>query len=344
MTQTQLAALLCAAVIAAAAGRPAGASPADEPVVVTGAGATFPYPIYAKWFDEFRKSRPGVQINYQSIGSGGGIRQVTEHTVDFGASDGPMSDEQLGKVGEKVLHIPTVLGAVVPIVNVAGVGTLNLSGPVLADVYLGRIKKWNDPALVKDNPGAALPDADITVVHRADGSGTSYCFTDYLSKVSPDWLKTVGRGTSVSWPAGIGQKGNEGVAGAVKQTPGSIGYVELIYALQNKLAAASVRNRAGRFVSATLDSVTEAASGAAKAMPKDYRVSITDAPGKGAYPISTFTWLLVYQKGRGEQGRVIKDFLAWMVKDGQKFAPDLGYAPLPAKVRGMVERTIKTIQ
>jgi len=316
---------------------------AQSVVSLNGAGATFPYPIYSKWFDEFHKMHPDVEINYQSIGSGGGIKQITAHTVDFGASDGPMNDEQLANVGAKLVHIPTVLGGVVPVFNVDGVTELKLTGPVLADIYLGKIKNWDNAAIQQINPEAKLPSAAITVVHRADGSGTSYCFTDYLSKVSPEWKSKVGKGTSVSWPAGLGGKGNEGVSGLVKQTPNSIGYVELIYAIQNKITYAAVQNKAGKFLKASLESVSAAAAEAAKNMPKDYRVSITNAPGEEAYPISTFTWLLVYQKSGGDKGKIINDFLQWMADEGQKFAPSLGYAPLPDSVREMIKKTIQSI-
>lgn len=311
---------------------------------LNGAGATFPYPIYSKWFDAYRAVQPGLQINYQSIGSGGGIRQVTEKTVDFGASDGPMTNQQQFKIDGKILHIPTVLGAVVPAYNLKGVEELKLSGPVLADIFLGKITRWTDPAIAKLNPGAALPDAPITVVHRSDGSGTTYCFVDYLSKVSAEWKAKVGVATAVSWPVGLGGKGNEGVAGFVKQTPGAIGYVELIYAKQNDIAYASMQNKAGKFVKASVESVTAAAAAAAKNMPKDYRVSITDAAGEDVYPISTFTWLLVYQKNPAGKGEVIKSFLRWMLKDGQKMTAPLGYAPLPDAVNAMVAKTIETIQ
>lgn len=311
--------------------------------MITGAGATFPYPIYSKWFDAYSKVHPDVRINYQSIGSGGGIRQITQKTVDFGATDGPMKDDQLEKAPGKILHIPTVLGAVVPVFNVEGVRDLRFDGKVLADIFLGKVRRWNDPALKALNPAAALPDAPITVVHRADGSGTTYCFVDYLSKVSPEWAEKVGRGTSVQWPVGLGGKGNEGVAGTVRQTPNSVGYVELIYAEHNKIAHGAVRNRAGKFVKASMESVSAAAAGAAKDMPADYRVSITDAPGEKSYPISTFTWLLVYEENPGRKGEILKDFLAWMLNDGQKMAPQLGYAPLPANVRRMVLQTIKGI-
>jgi len=309
---------------------------------MNGAGATFPYPIYSKWFDEYHKVKPELQINYQSIGSGGGIRQITERTVDFGATDGPMTEEQLMKIDSKILHVPTVLGAVVPAYNLKGIEDLKLSGPVIADIFLGKIKRWTDPEIAKLNPGAALPDAPITVVHRSDGSGTTYCWVDYLSKVSPEWKKKVGVATAVKWPVGLGGKGNEGVAGLVKLTPNSLGYVELIYAKQNSIAYASVLNKAGKFVKAAIPSVTAAAAGTK--MPKDYRVSITDAAGAEAYPISTFTWLLVYEKNDGGKGAVLKDFFKWMLKDGQGMASTLGYAPLPDSVNAMVAKTIESIK
>ncbi|OGR94055.1 MAG: phosphate ABC transporter substrate-binding protein PstS [Elusimicrobia bacterium RBG_16_66_12] len=309
---------------------------------LTGAGATFPYPIYSKWFDEYHKVKPELQINYQSIGSGGGIRQVTEKTVDFGATDGPMTTQQQFKVDGRILHVPTVLGAVVPAYNLKGVEDLKLSGPILADVYLGKITRWTDPAISQLNAAVKLPDAPITVVHRSDGSGTTYCFVDYLSKVSPEWKKKVGVNTAVNWPAGLGGKGNEGVAGLVKQTPNALGYVELIYAKQNDIAYASMLNKSGKFVKASIESVTAAAAGVA--MPKDYRVSITDAAGEGAYPISTFTWLLVYEKNDEGKGAVLKDFLRWMLKDGQGMASALGYAPLPASVNAMVAKSIEAIK
>jgi phosphate transport system substrate-binding protein len=315
---------------------------AAQTKTLNGAGATFPYPIYSKWFDEYHKVKPDLEINYQSIGSGGGIRQVTERTVDFGASDGPMSNQQLFKVDGKILHIPTVLGAVVPAYNLKGVEELKLSGPVLADIYLGKITRWTDAAIAKLNPGVKFPDGPITVVHRSDGSGTTYCFVDYLSKVSADWKKKVGVNTAVNWPAGLGGKGNEGVAGLVKQTPSSIGYVELIYAKQNDIAYASVLNKAGKYVKATVDGVTAAAAGTP--MPKDYRVSITDAAGETAYPISTFTWLLIYEKNAADKGAQLKEFLRWMLKDGQGMTTDLGYAPLPSSVNAMVAKTLETIK
>lgn len=319
--------------------------PAADVITLNGAGATFPYPIYSKWFDEYHKAHQDVQINYQSIGSGGGIRQITNKTVDFGATDGPMDDAQLFAVDGKILHIPTVLGAVVPIYNVPGVADkLKFSGPVLADIFLGKIKNWNDPAIAALNGGVSLPSSPIVVVHRSDGSGTTFCFVDYLSKVSEEWKKKVGKGTSVNWPVGLGGKGNEGVAGTVKQTPNSIGYVELIYAKQNNISSGLVQNQAGKFVEASIDSVTAAAAAAAKKMPRDFRVSITNAAGEDAYPISTFTWLLVYEKTGGRKGQIIKDFLTWMLDSGESFAADLGYAPLPDEVVSMVRETIKSIK
>ena len=318
------------------------AAPAAADMTLNGAGATFPYPIYSKWFDEYHKVKPDLQINYQSIGSGGGIRQVTERTVDFGATDGPMTNQQQFKVDGKIMHVPTVLGAVVPAYNLKGVDELKLSGPVLADIFLGKIARWTDPAIAKLNPDAKLPDAAITVVHRSDGSGTTYCFTDYLSKVSAEWKKKVGTNTAVNWPAGLGGKGNEGVAGLVKGTPNAIGYVELIYAKQNDISYAAMQNKAGKFLKATLEGVTAAAASAK--MPKDFKVSIVDAPGEGAYPISTFTWLLVYEKNADNKGAVIKDFLKWMLKDGQAMTAPLGYAPLPAEVNAMVAKAIEAIK
>ena len=313
---------------------------------INGAGATFPNPIYSKWFSEYGKANPKVQINYQPIGSGGGIRQLTEQTVFFGATDGPMTNEQLQQAPGRVLHLPTVLGAVVPIYNVPNFkGELKFSGPVLADIFLGKITKWNDPAIAKLNAGASLPATDISVVHRSDGSGTSYIWVDYLSKVSPEWMKKVGVATSVKWPVGLGGKGNEGVAGLVQQTPGALGYVELIYALQNKIAYGPVQNADGEVVQANLQSVTAAASAAAKAMPKDFRVSITNAPGKGVYPISSFTWLLLYENPKDKaQSKAMVDFMKWALTDGQKFAPNLGYAPLPAEVVKMEMAALGTIK
>ena len=313
---------------------------------ITAAGATFPYPIYNKWFTEYNQLHPNVKINYQSIGSGGGIKQVSEGTVDFGASDGPMNDQQLAEAKVKVMHVPTVLGAVVPVYNIPGVSKeLNFSGDEIADIYLGKITKWNDPRLVKDNPGANLPANDILPVYRSDGSGTTYIFTDYLSKVSADWTNRVGKGTSVKWPAGVGSKGNEGVAGMVKQSPNSFGYVELIYALQNKMAYGAVKNAAGKFLQGSPEGVTAAAAAAAKTMPADYRVSITNAPGATSYPISSFTWLLIpKQFADPAKGAAVKDFLTWMLEHGESETTGMGYAPLPAQVQTMVKRTIAAIK
>jgi phosphate transport system substrate-binding protein len=311
---------------------------------LNGAGATFPYPIYSKWFSEYNKLHHDVEINYQSIGSGGGIKQVTEGTVDFGATDGPMSNEQLGAAKSKITHIPTVLGAVVPAYFIPGYnGNINFSGATLANIFLGRITSWNDAAIAKDNPGAKLPNVPIVVVHRSDGSGTTYCFTDYLSKVSGEWNSGPGKGTSVKWPAGIGAKGNEGVAGMIRQMEGAIGYIELIYAEQNHIDYGSVKNVAGDFVKASVSSVTTAAASAK--IPADYRVSITNAPGKGAYPISTFTWLLIPAKNAdANKQKAIMDFLNWMVNEGQKMTEALSYAPLPKEVATRVLETIKQIK
>ena len=313
---------------------------------ITAAGATFPYPIYNNWFGEYAQAHPGIEINYQSIGSGGGIKQVSEGTVDFGASDGPMSDQQLADAKVKVMHIPTVLGAVVPIYNIPGVSKmLNFSGDEIADIYLGKITKWNDARLEKDNPGANLPDKAILPVYRSDGSGTTYIFTDYLSKISPDWANRVGKNTSVKWLAGIGAKGNENVAGMVRQTPGAFGYVELIYALQNKMAYGAVKNAAGKFLQGSPDGVTAAAAAAAKTMPADYRVSITNAPGATSYPISSFTWLLIpKQFADSAKGAAVKGFLTWMLEHGESEATSMGYAPLPAQVQTMVKKTITTVK
>jgi len=312
---------------------------------LNGAGATFPNPIYQKWFSEYHNAHQDVQINYQSIGSGGGIQQLTSGTVDFGASDGPMTDEQLSKVSGKVFHIPTVLGAVVPTYNINGVSSeLKFTGDVLADIYLGNIKKWNDPRLAKANPGVKFPDEEIVVVHRSDGSGTTYIFTDYLSKVSSAWKDKVGKGTSVNWPAGLGGKGNEGVSGMVKQTEGSIGYVELIYAVSNKMPYGSVQNAAGTFIKASLESVTAAAA-SVKDMPLDFRVSITNAPGKDAYPISSFTWLLVPAEwSDAGKEKAFVDFLTWMVDTGQSMTSALQYAPLPKNVAAKVKARIKEVK
>ena len=311
---------------------------------LTGAGATFPYPIYSKWFSEYSAAHPGVEINYQSIGSGGGIRQVTAGLVDFGASDGPMTDEQLAASKVKLIHIPTVLGAVVPIFNVPGVGDIKFSGDVLADIYLGKITMWNDARVAKDNPGVKLPDQKIIVVHRSDGSGTTYIWTDYLSKVSSDWASGPGKGTSPSWPVGVGGKGNEGVAGLVRQLPGAIGYVELIYALQNKISFGEVKNAAGNWERASIAGVTEAAA-SVKQIPADYRVSITNAPGKDAYPISSFTWLLIpVHSTDPAKGKVIKDMLSWIINSGENEVTALSYAPLPKAVADRVLKTVYSLQ
>jgi phosphate transport system substrate-binding protein len=313
---------------------------------INAAGATFPAAIYQKWFEEFHKAHSDIQINYQSIGSGGGIRQLTESTVDFGASDMPMTDEQLSKISKfKVLHFPTVLGGLVPTYNIPGLADLKFSGSTLADIYLGKIKKWNDPAITKDNPGAKLPNQDITVVHRSDGSGTTFVWTDYLSKISPEWKSKVGANTSVSWPVGLGGKGNEGVAGLVKQTPFSIGYVELFYAAQNKMEYGSVKNMAGAFVKADFNTVTDAAAGAAKEIPADFRVSITNAPGKNAYPISSFTWLLIPDKiDNATKKKSITEFLQWMLTTGQGDAQGMDYAPLPKSVVAKEQKQIALIK
>jgi len=299
---------------------------------LNGAGATFPYPIYSKWFNEYHNQHSDIQINYQSIGSGGGIRQVQAGTVDFGATDGPMTDEQIAQSKVKVLHIPTVLGAVVPAHNILGVsGEVKFTAEALAGIFLGRISKWNDKAITSANPGINLPDQNITVVHRSDGSGTTYIFTDYLSKVSRDWQGTVGKGTSVKWPVGIGGKGNEGVAGSIRQLPGSIGYIELIYAMQNKIPYGSVQNSSKNFVKASLETTTAAAVGVK--MPADFRVSITDPPGKSAYPIASFTWLLIpTHPADANKGKILKDFLFWMLDKGQTMVEALSYAPLPKDV------------
>ncbi len=321
------------------------AGSAQAQLQLNGAGATFPYPIYSKWFSVYQQVDTSCRFNYQSIGSGGGIKQITDQTTDFGASDGPMTDEQLGAAPGKIMHVPTVMGAVVLTYNIEGVKTgLQLTPELITDVFSGKVTKWNDPALVAANPGVTLPAKDIVVVHRSDGSGTSYIFTDYLSKVSKDWLNKVGRGTSVSWPAGLGGKGNEGVTGLVKQTPGALGYVELIYALSNDLPFASVKNQAGAFVKPSLESVTAAAAGVADTMPDDFRVSITNAPGQAAYPISGMTWLLVYEKQKdAEKGKKLVKFLDWALRDGQKYANDLHYAPLPPAVATKAQASLSKI-
>ncbi|HMD34470.1 MAG TPA: phosphate ABC transporter substrate-binding protein PstS [Vicinamibacterales bacterium] len=321
-------------ILAATLACAATAAVSAQTLQINGAGATFPAPIYTKWFSEYNKLHGNVQINYQPIGSGGGIRQITSQTVFFGASDGPMTNDQLTAAPGRILHFPTVLGAVVPVYNIPNMkAELKFSGPVLADIYMGKITRWNDPAIAKLNAGVALPASDITVVHRADGSGTTYIWVDYLSKTSDEFKKRVGVNTSVNWPAGVGGRGNEGVAALVTQTPGSLGYVELIYALQNKIAFGSVQNMAGEQVRASVESVTVAAAAAATLMPADFRVSITNAPGKGVYPISSFTWLLLYENPKDKtQSKAMVDFVKWALTDGQKYCADLGYAPLPAAV------------
>jgi phosphate transport system substrate-binding protein len=308
-----------------------GVTVASQTSQINGAGATFPYPIYSKWFSEYNKLHSEIRINYQSQGSGAGIQQLTKQTVFFGATDGPMTPEQMQAAPGPVLHFPTVLGAVVPVYNIPNVNAeLKFTGVLLADIFLGKVTKWNDPAIAKLNAGVALPATDITVAHRADGSGTTYILVDYLSKVSPEWKSKVGVATSVKWPAGVGGRGNEGVASLVTQTPGAIGYVELIFALQNNIRYGAVQNMAGEFMKASVPSVSAAAAAAAKQMPADFRVSITNAPGAGVYPISSFTWILMYQNPKDKgQARVMVDFMKWALTDGQKFAADLGYAPLP---------------
>jgi phosphate transport system substrate-binding protein len=336
MKKTSLVVSILLILAIAVAAQPAGT------ILLNAAGATFPYPIYSKWFDVYHQKDPNVQINYQSIGSGGGIRQLLAGTVDFGASDGPMSDDQLKEAKFKILHFPTVLGAVIPIYNVAGVsGELNFTQKAIAGIYLGTITKWNDPEIAGANSGVNLPAADIIVVHRADGSGTSYIFTDFLAKASDDWKNKVGKGTSVQWPVGLGGKGNEGVSGLVKQTPGSIGYVELIYAVQNGITFGKVQNASGKFVKADLAGVTAAAAAAAKDMPDDFRVSITNQSGPTVYPISSFTWLLIpAQISDAAKRDAIKGFLKWMLTDGQGYNEGLAYARLPKPV---IEKELKAI-
>ena len=328
----------------------AGIVLAQGTLSINGAGATFPYPMYSKWFDEYHKKNLNLQINYQSIGSGGGIKQVTEGTVDFGATDGPMNDEQLKtyqvKHGSAILHFPTVLGAVVPTYNIPGVtATLNFTPEALAGIYLGKVTKWNDPLIADANKGVNLPANDILVVHRAESSGTTYVWTDYLSKVSEEWKTKVGKATAVKWPVGLGGQGNEGVTGTVKNTPNSIGYVELIYAESNKIPHGNVKNAAGVFVKASLAGVTAAAAGAAKEMPDDFRVSITNAPGKDAYPISSFTWLLIPSKFADASKRdALKGFVTWMLADGQNYVEALSYAKLPKEVVAKEKKALANIQ
>ena len=315
------------------------ASAVSAQMTINGAGATFPYPIYSKWFDEYAKVDPSVRFNYQSIGSGGGQKQILAQTVDFGASDGPMSDDNLAKAPGKLLHIPTVAGADVVAYNLPGNPVLKLDPDAIAGVFLGQIKKWNDPKIAALNPGIKLPDQDIVVVHRSDGSGTTYIWTDYLSKISSEWKQKVGTNTSVNWPAGLGGKGNEGVAGQIKQTPGALGYVELIYAVQNKMPYADMKNASGEFMKASLESITAAMATAQ--IPDDFRFSMTNAPGKDAYPIAGATWLLVYEQQKDPmKGKKLVEFLKWAMKDGEKMARDLQYAPLPEKVQ---ERVLKRV-
>lgn len=319
----------------------AASTATGQNINITGAGATFPYPIYSKWFDAFKQAHPGVQINYQSLGSGAGIRQLEAGTVDFGASDMPMTDEQIGKQKVKPLHFPTVMGGVVPIYNVPGKSDIRFTGAALVGIFNGTIKKWNDPVLAKDNPG--LPDKPIIVVHRSDGSGTTFVFTDYLTKVNKGW--TLGANAAVKWPVGLGAKGSEGVTGQVKNTEYSVSYVELIFAVQNKIGYGSVQNADGQFVKADTKTVSAAAAGAAKSMPADYRVSIVNAPGKESYPISTFTWLLIPSKiDDPAKKKNLVEFLHWMLKDGQNSAAGLGYAPLPQNVAKMVDKSISQVQ
>jgi phosphate transport system substrate-binding protein len=323
----------------------AGSDAAGQ-VLINGAGATFPNPIYSKWFDEYHRKFPNIQINYQSIGSGGGIRQMLEGTVDFGASDQPMTEEQLKQAKTKILHFPTVLGADVAAYNIPGITQeLNFTAEALAGIFLGTIKKWNDPQIAKHNSGVNLPDKEIVVVHRSDGSGTTFVWTDFLSKVSPEWKSKVGASTSVNWPVGLGGKGNEGVTGLVKQTPNSIGYVELVYAVQNKIPYGKIQNSAGNFVKADLMSVTAAAAGAAKEMPDDFRVSITNASGADAYPISSFTWLLIPAKIEDPaKEKILTEFLQWMLTDGQSMVEQLSYAKLPSEVVAMEQKAIGAIE
>jgi phosphate transport system substrate-binding protein len=340
MKKTLLVVSLCLAVAAVVV--------AQGTMQLQAAGATFPAPIYTKWFDAYNKIHSNIQVNYQPVGSGGGIRQLIAKTVDFGASDGPMTDEQLQQAGFKILHFPTVLGAVVPSYNVTGVtGTLKFTQKALAGVFLGTITKWNDPEITKANSGVKLPGEDIVVIHRSDGSGTTYIWTDFLSKASQDWKGKVGTGTSVNWPAptSLGGAKNDGVAGLIKQTPNSIGYIELTYAIQNNIPYGDVQNSAGSFVKATLTSVSEAAAGAANNMPEDFRVSITNAPGKNAYPISSFTWLLIPAQIQDSGKRdIIKGFLNWMLKDGQQYCEGLSYAKLPPAVVAKEMKAISMVQ
>jgi phosphate transport system substrate-binding protein len=343
----------CAAMMVVAAGVTAACGgsgraeggPAARNVQINGAGATFPYPIYSKWTAEYNRLRPNIQINYQSQGSGAGIRQLTNRTVFFGASDQPMRDEQLKAAPGPILHLPTVIGSVVPIFNLPGVTELQFTGALLADIAMGNVTRWNDPALATLNPGVSLPDMAITFVHRSDGSGTTFVWADYLAKVSPEFKQKVGVDASVNWPAGVGAKGNEGVAGLVKQTPGALGYTEPAYANQNQITFGAIRNAAGRFLKASPESVTAAAAGAAADMPADFRVSITNAPGENAYPVASFTWMLFYETPDDPvQARAMADFMRWALTDGQRFAIELGYSPLPANVVQMELEALKRIR
>ncbi|HSL91084.1 MAG TPA: phosphate ABC transporter substrate-binding protein PstS [Candidatus Limnocylindrales bacterium] len=320
------------------------ASAADT-LTVTGAGATFPYPLYSKWFYEYSNSHPGAKFNYQSIGSGGGVKQITAGTIDFGATDAPMTDDELAKLPGPIFHIPTAIGAVAVVYNLKGIPSgLKVTPDALVDMYYGRITRWNDPRVAAANPGVKLPASDIVVTHRSDGSGTTDIFTNYLSAVSTEWRAKVGRGKSVNWPVGLGGKGNEGVAGVVKQTPGAIGYVELAYAMQNRMAVAALRNREGNFVVPTLASTSAAAAGAAKTMPDDFRLTLVDAPGKDSYGICGLTWLLVYKEQKNEaKGKALVAFLKWAVRDGQKMTTPLLYAPIPTPVAEQVDRAIRQI-
>jgi phosphate transport system substrate-binding protein len=320
-----------------------GGSVALGQMTINGAGATFPYPIYSKWFDEYAKVDPSVRFNYQSIGSGGGQKQITAQTVDFGASDGPMSDENLAKAPGKILHIPTVAGADVVAYNLPGNPALKFDAETIAGVFLGNIKKWNDPKIAATNPGTSLPNQEIVVVHRSDGSGTTYIWTDYLSKISPEWKQKVGTNTSVNWPTGLGGKGNEGVAGQVKQTPGALGYVELIYAIQNKMPYGEVKNSAGKFVKPSLESITAAMATAQ--IPDDFRFSITNAPGEDSYPIAGATWLLVYEQQKdAAKGKKLVEFLKWALTKGESMVKDLDYAPLPDSLRDRVLKRVDEIK
>jgi phosphate transport system substrate-binding protein len=343
-------ALACVVMVTACSGSEqpgsGGTTDTSGAIQINGAGATFPNPIYSRWMSEYNKLHPNVRINYQSQGSGAGIRQLLNKTVFFGASDQPMKEEQLKSAPGPILHLPTVIGAVVPIYNLPGVsGDLKFSGPVLADIVMGKITRWNDPALLKLNPGVTLPDMPITFVHRSDGSGTTFVWADYLGKVSPEFKSKVGVDASLNWPAGVGAKGNEGVAGLVKQTPGALGYTEPAYANRNQIAFGSVQNSAGTFVKATPESVTAAASGAAAQMPEDFRVSITNAAGEQAYPISSFTWMLFYENPQDKaQARAMTDFMRWALNDGQKYAVELGYSPLPRNVVDMEMKALERIK